>query len=437
MGPDRQSVDAERWPGVARTPAGRIAEAGGRLARRSFGRACDAAGLQVGEDLKIHDDTTFARIAESDWLGFGEGYLADEWDSADLVSTLSSLLETGLEVGSAGRSVKMMRTLGRTKPPQVEPLKGGELPSSLLSLYAGPGQAAGSALFGSGIATTVREEMPSRIPGAGKHGLPPSFPVDVTRVTAPVDPRRSDLAAAQRRRISRMLHAGRVRTGSRVLEWPAAGGAVALAAAEAGAAADVLAGSEDSAASVTERAKAADLSGAVRVLRSRDPVPGPMSFPGRYDAIFCVERLETLGMPGLVAWLRGAERIIADRGTIVVQMALATGSFDDSARHALDLDRSYVWPSLYFPTLTEFQTAVEKETGLRIVAATHFPEHYAKTLEMWHDQFEANSRQAAGLGYDRVYRRLWNYRLGLQQALAETGRLDMVQICMVRPRRRR
>ena len=181
-----------------------------------------------------------------------------------------------------------------------------------------------------------------------------------------------------------------------------------------------------------------NLSGAVRVLRSDDTMPSPRDFDADYDAIFNVERLETLGPSGMRAWLRRAERVLADRGTIVVQMAVATPLFDDVAGDAVDLLRSYIWPALHYPTMDEIRRVVDRDTGLRIIGETHMAAHAEKTIELWRGLFVANTRQAAGLGYDRVYRRLWEYNLSLQQALLATGRLDVVQLELVAaPRRRR
>lgn len=439
-------IDERRWPGVARVPGGRLAGVRADLARRGFTRALARAGVvdvaaddaAGGRRIRIRDAALYARIADSGWLGLGESYLAGEWDSDTLPETLAALLAAGLDAGPGGRLGRGLRTVAGPRPDAAEADPGGDLPASLVALYAGPGLAPGSALFASGPATTVVEQVPLPGPGAGRRGAPDQVPVEVTRVADPVAPDRADLPAAQARRVAAMLRLAGVRAGDRVLEWPAAGGAAAIAAAQAGAAADVLAVSDDAAEAVLAAAGAAGLAPAVRVLRAPDALPGPRAFPSDYDAILCVERLETLGAAGLRTWLRDAERLLAERGRIVVQAAVATGDFDETAAEALQLTRSYVWPALHHPSLAALQRTVARDTGLRIVSRTHFPGHWAASLRLWRARFEANSRQAAGLGYDRVYRRLWDYHLALQEALVASGRLDMVLLELAaapRPRR--
>ncbi|WP_295624502.1 class I SAM-dependent methyltransferase [uncultured Corynebacterium sp.] len=440
---ERSSIDADRWPGVARIPDGPLLGRRANLARGSFRRACVRHGVDLEGDgsasILVRDpDAMFRRLAEADWVGLGESFLAGEWESETLPSTLSALIDAGLDVGAEGRVGRGLRKLSGRRPEPRSAGPGGELPVSLIELYAGSSLAGGSGLFASGARTTSLEEVPNQAPGAGRGGVPARHRIDVTRIDDPEGVARADLPEAQARRVERMLDLARVRAGDRVLEWPSSGGELALRAADRGASADVLAISDDHAETVAARAAEAGLSGPVRVLRADRAIPSPRDFDGDYEAIFNVERLETFGPDGIRRWLRGAERVLADRGTIVVQMAVATDRFDDSAGDALDLVRSYVWPALHYPTIEEFRRIVDRDTGLRIVSESHFGGHWERTLDLWRGLFAARSRQAAGLGYDRVYRRLWDYHLGLQQALAASGRLDMVHVeLMARPRSRR
>lgn len=440
---ERFSVDADRWPGVARVPEGPLLGKRADLARKAFERACVRHGVDLdGEGSTTigirESDAMFRRIAEADWVGLGESYLAGEWESDTLPGSLSALLDAGLDVGAEGRVGRGLRKLSGRRPVPRATGPGGELPASLIELFAGSALTGGSALFASGARTTSLEEIPNQAPGAGRGGVPATWKVDVTRIDAPEGVARIDLPEAQARRVERMLDLARVRAGDGILEWPSSGGELALRAADRGASADVLAISDEHADVVGKRVDEAGLAGPVRVLRADRVIPSPRDFDGDYEAIFNVERLETFGADGIRRWLRGAERVLADRGTIVVQMTVAGPRFDDAAGSALDLVRSYIWPALHYPTMDELRRIVDRDTGLRIISETHMAGHHERTLELWRELFAAHSRQAAGLGYDRVYRRLWDYHLALQQAMISSGRTDMVQLeLMARPRTRR
>ena len=157
-------------------------------------------------------------------------------------------------------------------------------------------------------------------------------------------------------------------------------------------------------------------------------MPSPRDFDADYDAIFNVERLETLG-PGMRVAAPGG-RVLADRGTIVVQMAVATPLFDDVAGDAVDLLRSYIWPRCITRRWTRSAASSTATPGCASSAKPTWPPTPKRPSNTWRGLFVQHA-PGRGPGYDRVYRRLWEYNLSLQQALLATSRLDVVQLELV------
>ena len=443
---DRQAVDALRWPRIARIPQGSLLNRRAALVQKTFERLATQAEIRLGPlSSLIHSDVTtiqvaspvfYARLAESAWLGLGESYLASEWHSEDLPRLLHALLDTGLDAGVEGSVLRSLRRLGRVDKLLDAPDDGGELPTELLQLYAGELLWAGSGLFASGVRTTSREHIANQSRGAGRGGNPSHWLVDVTYVDAPKNVTRADLRQAQVRGVEHLLDMARVRAGDRVAEWPSAGGELAMRAADRGAGAQVVTVSDNHTEVIARRAEHEGLGGAIDVVQMSQSIVSPRSFPTDFEAVINVERLETFGRAGVVAWLRSAERLLVERGTIVVQMGVATEAFDEAARGALDLIRAYVWPQLHYLTMAEFRRLVDRETGLRIAAEEYVPAHWETTLRLQREVFAGNTRQAAGLGYDQVFRRMWDYSLALLQALVASGRLTMVQLELIHAPRR-
>ncbi|MER5741557.1 SAM-dependent methyltransferase, partial [Streptomyces sp. NPDC002262] len=96
----RADVDAGRWPDVARLPSAGSARTA--VARHFVGRALDRLSLTVpaararaaapGPRLTLHDsDAFYQRIGRDGLIGFGESYMAGEWDSDDLAGVLTVL----------------------------------------------------------------------------------------------------------------------------------------------------------------------------------------------------------------------------------------------------------------------------------------------------------------------------------------------------------
>ncbi|MCG7026341.1 SAM-dependent methyltransferase, partial [Pseudomonas aeruginosa] len=78
---------------------------------------------------------------------------------------------------------------------------------------------------------TLRTEVKSHVPGAGRNREPASHFVDITKISEPVAVEREDLGEAQRRAASFLLDGAKVKAGSHVLEFPSSGGALAILAA--------------------------------------------------------------------------------------------------------------------------------------------------------------------------------------------------------------
>ncbi|MGO1949329.1 MAG: class I SAM-dependent methyltransferase, partial [Mycobacteriaceae bacterium] len=304
----------------------------------------------------------------------------------------------------------------------------GELPDALVGIYAGETRSTGSALFASGTRT-------SEVENPQQDGGTP--PVNVRYLDAPTDPdlvERADLDSAQLHRINAMLDEAQVGPGHRVLELPSSGGALPVMAARRGAHVDVLTSDVDHAEAVRARAHEAGVGGAVRVQSIRGPVPSPRQWSGTYDAVFSVERMETLGDDGTYHFLRAVERMLAADGIAVIQSVTGTpgGALpEETVDESLDVVRAYIWPALHYPTVGHVTTQANR-AGLQLTARNRMGSHYATTLALWRSAFGARERAAAAAGYDPVYRRLWDYQLALHEALATEGALDCQQYVLRR-----
>ena len=301
------AIDADQWPGVTQPPSVRLRA---RIAEAYFARTADKAGLDLLDDpdLVIDHEELFDRVAVSGWLGLAESYMAGEWrtrDSDALVEVVQALI-------SAGYRPRVRQVpVGR---------KEGELPPELIRQFSGDGMSAFGAVYSSGVPTTVRESVPSYVPGAGRGSEPAKHFVDVTTVAEPTSVERADLGDGQRRAVEKLLDAAQVTRGTHVLEYPSSGGEVAIAAAQRRAAVDVLTRDPELASALEERMLLAGVDDAVQT----ELVDDPRAWRGRYDAIIGVENLETLGGRQRDAYVRGLDRLLAIGGRAALQTVVAT-----------------------------------------------------------------------------------------------------------------
>ncbi|WP_418961243.1 class I SAM-dependent methyltransferase [Streptomyces tritici] len=402
----RADVDAGRWPDVARLPS--AAPVRTAIARHLVSRALNRLSLSVptggarvntaGTRMTVHDPHAFhRRIGRDGLIGFGESYLAGEWDSDDLAGVLTVLAAHADELVPA--PLRRLRGLWVSARPVADRnTRAGardniqrhyDLSNDLFATFLDPTLTYSSALF-------------------------TAFPA-----------RFESLTAAQHRKIDRLLDLAAVGEGTRLLEIGTGWGELALRAAARGAQVTTLTLSTEQAALARERIAAAGLADRVDVqLRDYRDVEG------RYDAVISVEMIEAVGAEYWPAYFTALRRALAPGGRIALQ-AITMGHrqmLHTAATHTFI--SKYVFPGGLIPSreaIAEHSAAA----GLSTVADDGFGEHYAETLRLWRERFTAHRPVVTGLGFDPVFQRMWEFYLAYSEAGFRSRYLDARQLLLI------
>ncbi|MFJ4189229.1 class I SAM-dependent methyltransferase [Kitasatospora sp. NPDC089509] len=409
-------VDPARWPDVARVPDVPLRAA---VAARLLRRVASRRGLRVelpggrilrpappgAPVLRLHRPGAFLhRVGESGLIGFGEAYQAGDWDSPDLVALLTELAtapETLVPTGA-----QWLRRLYVQRPP-VEELattvnarsnvhRHYDLSNDLFAVFLDPTMSYSSAIFPTG---------PGHRPLAAWNGL----------------------AAAQHRKIDRLLDLARVGPGTRLLEIGTGWGELALRAAARGAHVVSLTLSEEQATLARRRiAEAGHTDRAdVRLCDYR-------AVEGRYDAVVSVEMIEAVGRPFWPAYFATLDRVLAPGGRVALQAITMPHARMLASSRTYTWILKYVFPGGLIPSLRAIEETAARRTRLRVVGADAYGPHYAETLRLWRERFTERSSQVAALGFDDVFRRTWELYLGYSEAGFRSGYLDVHQVLLAR-----
>ncbi|MFE6974282.1 class I SAM-dependent methyltransferase [Streptomyces sp. NPDC057682] len=398
----RAEVDAERWPDVARDPsAGAVRTV---VARALVGRALNRLGLAApgagatGRLLTVHDPDAFhRRIARDGLIGFGESYMAGEWDSDDLAGALTVLADHADALVPAPLR-RLRRLWVSARPAADRNTRAGaranirrhyDLSNDLFSAFLDPTLSYSSALF-------------------------TAFPA-----------RAADLAEAQHRKIDRLLDLAGVGDGTRLLEIGTGWGELALRAAARGARVTTLTLSAEQAGLARARIAAAGLSDRVDVqLRDyRDA-------EGRFDAVVSVEMIEAVGAEYWPSYFAALRRALAPGGRIALQ-SITMGHqqmLRTAATHTFI--SKYVFPGGLIPSrraLSEHSAGA----GLTTTADHGYGAHYAETLRLWRERFTAARPTLAALGFDTVFQRMWTFYLAYSEAGFRSGYLDVRHLLLI------
>jgi cyclopropane-fatty-acyl-phospholipid synthase len=413
---DPWTIDAERWPDVA-TAHGSPARAA--IARALFASAVASLPLRVrlpdgqvrgaggpnDPAMILHRPAEFfRRIGASGLIGFGESYLARDWECADLTGLLTVFASHVDDLVPAWLT-RLRQLAVRRQPAADAQTRDGarrnigrhyDLSNELFALFLDPGMTYSSALF-----------------ETGRDGAP----IAAGHLLAP----------AQQRKIDRLLDQAGVGPGCRMLEVGTGWGELAIRAARRGARVVTVTISREQHSLAARRVAAAGLSGQVSVeLRDYRDING------EYDAICSVEMMEAVGPRYWDGYFATLDQHLAPGGRIGLQAITMPHDRMLATRNTYTWIQKYIFPGGLLPSITAIESSLARATRLRITAREDFGAHYAETLRIWRDRFAGHAEEVLGLGFDEVFNRMWTFYLCYSEAGFRAGYLDVSQLTLGR-----
>jgi cyclopropane-fatty-acyl-phospholipid synthase len=403
------AVDPARWPDVATPPpasrprtavtAAVVRQALDRLPLRVRFAGAAPAG-RGGPLIEVHDPRRFHdRIGTHGLIGFGESYLAREWDAPDLVGALTVLAAHAADLIPA--PLQRLRRLwaprqpaGRRNTPDAARSNIShhyDLSNELFTLFLDDTLTYSSAVF---------------------RGFPAS---------------RDLLAAAQHRKIDRLLDLAAVGEGTRLLEIGTGWGELAIRAAARGARVTSLTLSAAQRDLAVRRVDEAGHTDRVRV-ELRDY----REARGTYDAVVSVEMIEAVGEEFWPVYFRTLDERLAPGGRIALQAITMPHDRLLASRHTFTWIQKYVFPGGLLPSVEAVERTVRDHTGLTVARRDAFGAHYAETLRLWRERFTEGAGEVAALGFDETFRRLWTFYLAYCEAGFRSGYLDVQQYLLTK-----
>jgi cyclopropane-fatty-acyl-phospholipid synthase len=379
------------------------------LAKVAFRRAARFSGVRViladgrsfgsraGPVLEItNPDSFFTRLGRDGKIGFGEAYMAGDWDAPCLVDVLEAMAR---QIDSLiPPRIQWVRRLYESRHPEEEGndregsrrnvARHYDLSNELFATFLDESMTYSSALFDSGCET---------------------------------------LARAQERKIGRLLDATRVGRGSRLLEIGTGWGELALQAARRGARVTTVTLSEEQAALARRKVEAAGMTPwiDIRVEDYRDVT-------GQFDAVISVEMIEAVGERWWPEYFRTLDERLAPSGRIGLQSILIGHDRLKATKSSWTWIHKYIFPGGLIPSEEAIRQTLSAHTGLHVVDQLRFGDSYAATLRRWRHQFDARTDAVVQLGFDRTFRRMWDFYLAYSEAGFRSGYIDVAQFVLAK-----
>lgn len=413
------AIDAEVWPGVARTPAGAKAVLAGKAAGALFRGAArrlplrveypDGSVLGTGDAgspvmTMVRPEDFDARIGDNGLIGLGESFMAGDWEASDLAGVLevfASSLDTLIPV-----PLQKLRSLYLPRAPRQERNTEQNTRGNISRHYD-----LSNELFSNFLDTTMSYSSGLFTAGAG--------PLPEVGWDA--------LASAQQAKIDRLLDKAGVGQTTRLLEIGTGWGELALRAAARGATVYTVTLSSEQQSLAQQRIEEAGYSGQVTVA-----LQDYRAVEGEYDAVVSVEMIEAVGYEYWPVYFQTIDRVLAPGGKVAIQAITMPHGRMLATRNAYTWVHKYIFPGGFLPSVRAIESVTEQHTTLRVRERRGMGDHYAATLRLWEERFLVRSREVRELGFDEVFQRMWLFYLCYSRAGFQSGYLDVQQIVLDR-----
>ena len=412
-------LDTSRWPDLTRAPSALKRTVHARVARRLFEQAARRLDVRVelpdgtaigraahvpnAPVMVLHRPERFLeRLGADALIGFGESYMAGDWDSPDLGALLTVFAERMASL--VPEPLQKLRALYVSRLPRTERNSTNNTRSNISRHYD--------------LSNAMFEQFLDETMSYSSALFDPST-LDV--------PAWSDLAPAQARKIERLLDRAGVGEGTRVLEIGTGWGELAIRAALRGAIVHSVTLSKEQRALARQRIRAAGVEDHVTV-----ELTDYREVRGQYDAVVSVEMIEAVGYEYWPTYFRTLDAVLAPGGAVAIQAITMPHDRMLATRNTYTWVHKYIFPGGFLPSTEAIEEVTRAHTTLRVVDRLSLGDSYAQTLRLWDERFVANAGAVGRLGFDAIFRRMWHFYLEYSRAGFASGYLDVQQIVLRR-----
>lgn len=347
--------------------------------------------------LNVRDYRFIKRVMGTGTIGFGEGYMAGEWDTPDLSRALEVLAANFAKFDGVSFGNPLMAAVNLVG----HALRGNTRGGSKRNIHAH--YDLGNAFYSRWLDT--------------------SMTYSAARFGCPGEP----LPQAQERKYRSLAQTMDLRADHNVLEigcgW---GGFAEFAARDVGAKVTAITISEAQYAFAKERIFKAGLSekADIQLIDYRD-------VRGRFDRVASIEMFEAVGERYWPTYFDKVRDSLNPGGQAGLQIITIRDELFDHYKRTPDFIQKYIFPGGMLPSEARLRAATDK-AGLTWGPISRFGFCYADTLAEWGRRFEAAWEEITHLGFDERFRKLWRFYLSYSEAGFRTERTDVVQLNLIK-----
>ena len=153
---------------------------------------------------------------------------------------------------------------------------------------------------------------------------------------------------------------------------------------------------------------------------------------GKFDAIIAVEMFEAVGKEYFHIFFKKCQELLKPNGVLVLQVITMPDQRYKDYSKGTDFIQKYIFPGGHLPSISKILEVTSKHTRLNLNHLEEFTEDYAKTLNIWHENFEKKLEEVKKLGFDEYFIRMWKMYLNYCEAAFLTRNINLHQLVFTR-----
>ena len=151
-----------------------------------------------------------------------------------------------------------------------------------------------------------------------------------------------------------------------------------------------------------------------------------------FDAICSIEMVEAVGREYWPEYFQTVNRLLKPGGHACIQSIVIADDLFERYLTSTDFIQQYVFPGGCLPCPKEFR-AQAVAAGFEVIDEFSFGQDYARTLQLWREQFAAQEARVLQLGFDKRFIRIWEFYLSYCEAAFLEANTDVVQYTLRKP----
>ena len=149
----------------------------------------------------------------------------------------------------------------------------------------------------------------------------------------------------------------------------------------------------------------------------------------KYDKVASIEMIEAVGEKYLDKYFNTIKKSLNTNGTAAIQGITIRDDLFDRYRSSEDFIQKYIFPGGFLPSI-DFMKHLINKNQLKFLKINSYPDDYAKTLNIWKENFFKTWDNISPLGFDETFKRMWEFYLSYCEAGFKARNINLIQCSM-------